>query len=217
MDNYQHQMEFDKFHRGKFTASECYKLMGEKGGITTATAQTYILEKVAEELYDPNWVDDSFKGRAIEWGITLEPDAADYYSLAFNIKVDKPQGQTALWCDKVGCSPDLIAYPQEIKPYGVEIKCPYETSNHVRYMLLKNAHDLKLVKKEYYWQVVMCMLIYEFQYYEFCTYDPRFSGANRMFVLPIYYKEVVDDMAKLKASLLDAVTEKNRILSLINN
>mgnify|MGYP000967497933 FL=1 len=56
------------FRKGKFTASECYKLMGERGGITTQTAQTYILEKAAETLYDKEWIDTSSDSVATRWG-----------------------------------------------------------------------------------------------------------------------------------------------------
>lgn len=219
MDLYEHQKEFNKFHRGKFTASEIHKLMGSKGGITTDTAQTYILQKVAEELYDKDWVDDSFKGKAVEWGLMLEDDAREYYSLAFNIPVDKPFGQNAEWSDEVGCSPDGIAYPPPetlMINYGLEFKAPYEPSNHVRYMLMKTEADLKSTKKEYYWQVLMCMLVYDFYYYEFCSYDPRFSGANRMYVLPIHRKNVEGDIILLKQNILLAVEEKHRIMNLIN-
>ncbi len=215
MDTIAHQKEFNKFHRGKFTASECYKLMGEKGGITTATAQTYILEKAAEELYDPEWIDDQYKGKAVEWGLSLEEDAREYYSLAFNVNVDKPDGQDAEFSKECGCSPDGIAYPIDLPNYGVEYKCPYEPTNHLRYMLMKTEQDLKTVKKEYYWQVLDCMLIFNFQYYEFVSYDPRYVGKNRMFVLPFYRKNVESDIVLLKQNLLLAVEEKHRILKLI--
>jgi len=215
MDTIAHQKEFNKFHRGKFTASEFHKLMGSKGGITTSTAQTYILQKVAEELYDPNWIDDQYKGKAVEWGLSLEPDAREYYSLAFNVNVDKPDGQDAEFSNEVGCSPDGIAYPTDTNPFGLEFKCPYDPANHVRYMLMKSYIDLKNVKPEYYWQVLGNMLIYNFDYYEFISYDPRFVGANRMYVLGIDKTDIVGDIVLLKQNLLLAVEEKHRILKLI--
>ena len=38
--------QWHEFRSGRFTASECHKLMGEKGGINTQTAQSYIIDKV---------------------------------------------------------------------------------------------------------------------------------------------------------------------------
>lgn len=217
MDLFDHQKEFNKFHRGKFTASEIHKLMGEKGGITTATAQTYILEKVAEELSDPEWIDDTYKGKAIEWGLMLEPEALEYYSLAFNVPVEKPQSQNAEWSDEVGCSPDGLVYPKDNKVYGLECKCPYYTANHVKHMLLKTEQDLKKLTKDYYWQILMNMLIFGLDYYELISYDPRFIGANRMYVLPFHRHNVEQDIVLLKQNILLALEEKHRIISLINS
>lgn len=208
--------EWFTFRRGKFTASKCHMLMGEKGGITTQTAKTYILDKVAEELSDPHWVEEQYKDRATQWGINLEPDASEYYSLAFNLNVDKPDPQSPEWCDEISCSPDGIVYPQHENNYGIEIKCPYNRSNHVKHMLLMEERDLKSTMKEYYWQVLMNMLIFEFNYYEFISYDPRFIGKNRMFVLPFKIENVNDDIKRLKENLLLAVKEKHRIINLIN-
>ena len=216
MDTISHQKEFNKFHRGKFTASEVFNLMGEKSGINTEGAKTYILEKVAEELYDSEWVDDSYKGKEVEWGNLMEVDALEYYSLAFNVDVEKPQPQTPEWCSEVGCSPDGLVYPKDGKVYGLEIKSPYNPTNHVKHMMLKQESDLKKLTKKYYWQVVMCILIFGLDYYEFLSYDPRFVGANRMYVLPFHKVNIEQDMILLKQSLLDAVKEKHRILNLIN-
>ena len=95
------------FRKGKFTASECHKLMGERGGITTQTAKTYILEKAAETLYDKEWIDTSSDSVATRWGKELEPDASMYYELAYKVTVEKPNPQCAEWSDEVG-SPDRL-------------------------------------------------------------------------------------------------------------
>lgn len=205
------------FRKGKFTASECYKLMGERGGITTQTAQTYILEKAAETLYDKEWIDTSSDSVATRWGKELEPDASMYYELAYKVTVEKPNPQCAEWSDEVSGSPDGLVYPDGNKVYGIEIKSPYNPTNHLSYMLMRSAADLKKTKKEYYWQVLCYMLIFGLDYYEFVSYDPRYSGANRMFVLPIKRKDVSDDIDKLKEALLQAVEEKHKILKMINN
>ncbi len=209
--------EWNNFRRGKFTASECSNLMGSKGGITTKTAKTYIMSRVAEHLSDPDWFDDSYKGKEIEWGNLHEPDALEYYSLAFNVNVDKPDPQNADFSSEVSCSPDGIAYPIDAKPYGLEIKSPFNRCNHIKHMLMKVEADLKDANSDYYWQVLCCMLIFNFDYYEFISYDPRFIGSNRMYVLPFYRNNVESDIALLKQNLILAVEEKHRIIDLINN
>lgn len=207
--------EWLKFRRGKFTASKCHALMGEKGGITTKTAISYILEKVAEEMSDDEWQDSSYLSQAIQWGNTLEPDACAYYELAFKCTVEKPESQSPDWSDEVSGSPDGLIYPLDKKVHGVEFKCPYNPVNHIRHMLLKSAADLKKESADYYWQVLCYMLIFNLDYYEFVSYDPRFTGSNRMFVLPIERHQVESDIVRLKENLLLAVEEKHKYLKMI--
>ncbi len=207
--------EWHNFRAGRFTASECHKLMGEKGGITTATAQTYILEKVAETLTG-GWHDE-MSTVATRWGNDMEPDAVAYYELAFNCKVEKPDPQCPEWCDEISSSPDGITILNgSIREIGQEYKCPYNPANHVKYMIMRSELDLKSTYKEAYWQILMNMLIWELDW-EFISFDPRFTGQERMFVLPISRQKVKSDIDKLKENLLLAVKEKRRILSIIKN
>ena len=204
--------EWHNCRAGRFTASECHKLMGEKGGITTATAQTYILEKVAGTLTG-GWHDE-MSTVATRWGNDMEPDAVAYYELAFNCKVEKPDPQCPEWSNDVSGSPDGLIYPDgEI--YGIEVKCPYNPANHVRHMLIRSVDDLKSTSKEYYWQILCYMLIFGLQKYEFVSYDPRFTGINRMYVVEILRSQVQDDIEKMKKNLIDAVAAKNEYLKRI--
>ena len=207
--------EWILFRRGKFSGSEIYKLMGEKGGITTATAKTYILEKVTESLLDPEYIQPEMDTMATRWGKDLEGDASDYFSLAFNYvgMVEKPDPQCPEWAkDDVCGSVDGVVYPKDGKPFGIEIKCPFNSTNHTEYCLMETESDLKSIKKEYYWQILHYMLIYEFDYYEFVSYDPRFTGAMRMFVLPVHRKNVEADIQRLKENILLAITEKHKLI-----
>ena len=202
--------EWHKFRAGRFTASECSALMGEKGGVTTATAQTYILEKVAEVLTG-GWKEE-VTSKSIQWGNDLEPEAALYYEMAFKQTIEKPDPQCPDWSDDVSGSPDGIVYTQS-DVYGIEIKAPYNPANHVRYMQMKSEQDLKKISKDYYWQVLCYMLIFGLDKYEFVSYDPRFTGANRMYVLEFKRKNVQADIDSLKENLLKAIEIKQQILS----
>lgn len=204
--------EWHKFRHGRFTASECHKLMGEKGCLTTATAQSYIMDKVAETLTD-GWYDE-VDTIATRWGKSLEPDATAYYELAFSVTVEKPDPQCPQWSEDVSGSPDGLIYTDK-EIYGIEIKCPYKPSNHVRHLLIRSVDDLKTTSKEYYWQIVCYMLIFELQKYEFVSFDPRFTGDKRMHVVEIKKAQVETDIAKLKESLLKAVEIKNEYLKRI--
>lgn len=204
--------EWHNFRHGRFTASECHKLMGEKGGVTTATAQTYILDKVAETLTD-GWHDE-VDTIATRWGENLEPDAVAYYEQAFSTIVEKPDPQCPEWSDEVSGSPDGLVYDDDCV-YGIEVKCPYNPSNHVKHMLIRSYADLKVTSKEYYWQIVCYMLIFGLQKYEFVSYDPRFTGIKRMHVVEIRRNQVQADIDKLQAALLEAVEIKKNYLKRI--
>jgi len=204
--------QWHKFRSGRFTASKCHNLMGEKGGVTTQSAQTYILDKVAETLTG-GWHDD-LSTVSTRWGNDLEPDALMYYELAFNCKVEKPDPQCPEWSDDVSGSPDGLVYTDN-EIYGIEIKCPYKPSNHVQHLLIRSVNDLKATSKEYYWQIICYMLIFELQKYEFVSYDPRFTGDKRMHVVELKRSQVETDIERLKKALLEAIKIKNEYLKRI--
>ncbi len=202
--------EWFDFRAGKFTASEFHKLMGEKGGVNTQTAQTYILEKVAATL-NGGWV-EPFDNNATRWGKDLEPDAVLYYEYAFGVTVEKPDPQCAEWSDEVSGSMDGLVYTDKLV-YGIECKCPYNPVNHVRNMLIRTADDFKKTSKEYYWQVMGYMMIFNLPYIDFVSYDPRMTGSNRMHTVEIRRNE--SDIALLKENLLLAVQMKHDFLKRI--
>lgn len=204
--------QWHEFRSGRFTASECHKLMGEKGGINTQTAQSYIIDKVAETLTG-GWHDD-MSTVATRWGNDMEPDAVEYYQRSFNCTVEKPDTQCPEWSDDVAGSPDGLVYTDS-EVYGIEIKCPYNPANHVKHMLIRSVDDLKSISKEYYWQIVCYMLIFGLQKYEFVSYDPRFTGDKRMHVVVIRRNKVISDIDRLKTALIEAVKAKQDYLKRI--
>lgn len=201
----------DDIHKkrlGKFTASEIYKLMGERGGINTDGAQTYIREKVAEEL--SGWYED-VSSKEMDWGIQLEPDARAYYEIAFNIEVIPGEPVQASFCEDASCTPDGIILGQR---KGIEIKCPYNPANHISHLVINNANDLKIANKKYYWQVQMCMLVLGFDVWDFISYDPRYTGRYRMAVVEI--AACKEDHAKLIDNILQASKQKQDMILNIN-
>ncbi len=204
--------EWHAFRSGRFTASECHKLMGEKGGITTATAQTYIMEKVAETLTG-GWHEE-MSTPATRWGKEMELEAAMYYELAFNCEVIKPDPQSPEWSNEVSTSPDGIVLLPTGVHIGQEYKCPYNPTNHAKHMLIRSVEDLKSANKEAYWQIVMNMLVWQLDW-EFISFDPRFSGDKRMHVVEIKRSQVESDIGRLYKSLLEAIKVKHEYLKRI--
>lgn len=196
---------------GKFTGSEIHKLMGVRG--LGDTGMTYIYEKVAETLTgEPKIIPTT---REMYWGNENEPFAKEYYQLAFNCKIKSIDFYT---CDKfkndIGCSPDG---EEENSKYGIEIKCPFNSSNHIKYMTINDWKDLKEVAKKqgYYWQILLNIYCSGLKYWKFISFDPRFSGKLRMYVVDIYPdKKEIEFMEK---RIIEAINIKNDILKKIRN
>lgn len=203
-------LEWRKQRLGNFTASEIYKLMGAKGGIETQTAQSYILEKVAEVLTGIP-ADMGFAGNtATQWGIQHEPDARKYYELAFKCEVRMTGYIVADFTPEVGGTPDGLIISRN---KGIEIKCPFNSMNHIRYLMIKSTNELKIISPQYYWQIQMYMMLTGLDEWDFVSYDPRFTGKKRMFVFTIKRKD--EAIQRLADSILKAIEQKYAILSQI--
>ena len=191
---------------GNFTASEIYKLMGKT--INTETAQTYIRKKVAES-YDV--FEEEVSTAAIRHGNDMEPEAIRYYEQAFNEKIKKVPFKLAEWCDQAGASPDGLI---EGKNKGIEIKSPFMPHNHVKYLQIKSAEDLKSECPEYYYQVQMNIAVFNADSWDFVSFHPSFPGILRMVCIEILPN--TSDIALIKARIKEAVKIKNDVLRQIN-
>lgn len=192
----QGSIEWHEMKLGKFSASQVHKLMG--GTKITQGGHTYILEKVTE-LLTGLW--DEKVAPALEWGNSLEPFARDHYCKVFKVEIHTPAWRKI--DDHSGVSPDGIIMGRK---KGIEIKCPFNSINHTANLILKDQAEFKKLHKNYYWQIQMQMLAYDYDVWDFVSYDPRFEGLNRMFVLEIKRDE--DDQLLLKQRLQEAIAYK---------
>lgn len=204
---------------GKFTASQIYNLMGERSLKSNKDgsqlnhwsdgAQTYIFKKVSEsfQVYE-----EEVYSKALAWGNDNEEYAKKHYSEAFSCELEDRAFIVSEFSKHAGCSPDSYIKGDH---KGVEFKCPYVPSNHVKYMLIKSSEDLKVISKQYYWQIQMSMLISGFKKWDFVSYDPRFDGKFMMYAVEIQRDE--SDCELLKERILKAITVRDKILESINN
>jgi hypothetical protein len=166
--------QWEQSRIGRFTASEIHKLMQKgraKDQYFGTGATTYIKTKVAEIITGERTPDVS--SNAIEYGRSLEPEAFEVFNreypdlkaLHYGISVPKffPYG------DFAGGSPDGETNDNGI----IEIKCPYNSTNHVEHLLLNTAEDLLSQCPEYYYQVQANMMFSERDRAYFISYDPR--------------------------------------------
>lgn len=140
------------------------------------TAYSYMLELIAEELTGKQ---KELYGAALEWGSEQEKHAREAYEFYSENKVDEV-GFIEHECGIVGVSPDgLIG-----EDGGVEIKCPYDTKNHLRTVLSCE------VPKEHIPQIQGCMWVSKRKWWDFISYDPRIEDQNiALFVKRVYRDE----------------------------
>lgn len=161
---------------GRYTASEIHKLFvsgKKKDELFGQGAMTYIRTKAAEILTQEVKEDQDFK--QAEWGKSHEAEAwqrfeketglsGEYYG-AGNPKFF-PVG------DFLGYSPDWLTVP--IGEAVADIKCPYNSSEHLKNLMLQSAADLEKERWEYYCQLQFSMLHSGSKCAYFVSYDPRF-------------------------------------------
>lgn len=192
---------------GKFTASEIYRLMGKKE--LGKTGETYILEKVTEQL---GGTIPQVVTKAMQHGTLTEPFARNHYEQVCKVKVATQPFFVASWCDEAGCSPDGIV---EGTNNMIEIKCPYDPTQHIRHMMISSQEELKEQKPEYYWQIQMQLAVCECNACDFISYHEDFEGALKMMVMEVL--PVKEDIELLKSRIFEAVKMKHQMIEKIKS
>ena len=165
---------------GYFTASNIWELLKsgrEKDKIFGETALTYIDEKIAEIITGEH--KDSANTFATEWGRNNEADAVKWYEMKYKTKITHYGGlvpEYFAYNDISGGSPDGLS---EDGKAVIEVKCPFNTCNHLEYMYMAvNTGDafIEWFKKEhfdYYAQMQFNMMCCKVDTAIFISYDPR--------------------------------------------
>lgn len=197
--------------KGRFTASEIHKLMGIKG--IGKTGETYVLEKVAEELGASMPEITTF---AMQRGTDMEPYAKRYYSKALDVAVSDQPFIVAPWCDEAGASPDglVTEFDDDMNMLpvtrGIEIKCPMNPVHHIQNFMIKTPGQLKELRPEYYWQIQMCMAVTGLRFWDFVSYYPEINDDYKMVVVTIAANDA--DIELMKLRIAEAVELKHQML-----
>lgn len=221
----------DRWHiirAGRFTSSEFYKLIqpgkrpmtdeelkarpksgtGSKSQFTddysrlSDGGETYIYQKVAEVL--TGQPKQEVYSAALDWGQTWEPIAAMHYEKVYGVTTEPisfvPFG------DHFGGSPDRVVGDELI-----EIKCPHEPVNQVKYLMYSDVNDLKMNHADYYWQIMCNLLWTGKKVANFVTFDPRFQDDKlKMSHIKVYPDQKAFDKIIERGKV--AVTMKLQIL-----
>lgn len=180
-----------------FTSSELSKLLTKpkSGEGVSKTAEAYIFDKIAEELTNGTCLDyTQIDTKETRWGHELEPVAREAYEKAMDVEVEL--------CGFIEHSPSFGGSPDGLvgEDGGIEIKCPYSSAVHARYLLMRSPADLKALKPEYYAQIQGNLLVTGRKWFDFVSYDPRVQ--NPAFALKVLR---VERDEKMIAEIIDAV------------
>ena len=191
--------------KGKFTASEIHKLMG-KGNPLSKTAETFVYEKCAEVLTGER---KPIYAPSIDWGKEYEAEAFEYFQQLSFEQFTYYGGETHVFIpygSHSGYSPDAIGENSII-----EIKCPYNSSNHLKNFTIYDADSLKSIHPEYYWQVQLGMIATNLDKAYFVSYDPRMPQGKKLHVAEIERHLVQDEIDE---KLSHAVELLNSVIAL---
>lgn len=122
-----------------------------------------------------------------QWGIDHEWEAIQAYEdRTFRI-VHPAKFKVCPTCEYVGGTMDGLVG----KSGGIEVKCPFNSGEH-----LDNLKDAKQFKTTYQWQLQGYFWIYELDWIDCISYDPRFPEPSNLTIYRAY--PVEDALVRLK-------------------
>lgn len=217
---------------GKMTSSEHYRLIAEckrpmtqqekdnrpKDSKATTIADPTLLadgaitylEEIVGEILTGQSADNDYNSKEMEWGVLHEPMARRLYEFVKGVKVQEV-GIRELNRYVAG-SPDGLVNTDG----GIEIKCPYTNSGHVKNLRLTDWSDVKTNRKEHYWQCLSGMIINKRKWWDYVSFSPNFEGALQIKIIRIHEEDVKEDLRLLQIKLKFAVIKLEEMLTEID-
>ena len=137
-------------------------------------AITYVREKVSEILTGTSR--NSAYSYAVFWGTEHEDEAREYFAQKTGFNVEKVG--FFKFTDHAGGSPDGFVNDDAI----LEIKCPFDSKNHIGYLMLTDQWDLKALYFDHWVQCQANMLFTDRNMCHFVAYDPRMKDDKHKMV-----------------------------------
>ncbi|ODS87268.1 MAG: hypothetical protein ABS44_11670 [Chryseobacterium sp. SCN 40-13] len=199
-----------KSREGKFTASNCHRLMTYEDKLDDFPkgAMTYVEEVVIDILTDGKGKKD-FKSDSMDRGNEKELEAVAVFEAktGFICSATGEDQKFVELCSYFGGTPDGLIGGDSL----IEVKCP-DSKTHLFYIKnLKSLADLKKHCSNYYWQIQGNLLATGRMFAYFISYDDRFTNPEHQF-LALGIKRNEDDIAKLKKRLQMAEKHKQELL-----
>lgn len=193
--------EWHRMRAGVITASKVHDIIkkGRAKGSYSAARQVYMNELIAQVC--TGLLPDELTAKQVMWGKDNEPRALtlydpfeekDIHQIAFIYGLDM----------RCGVSPDALVNDNG----GLEIKCPWTTSQYIDQLLGGDP------KPEYLTQMQYSMWLTKRKYWDFANYDPRMKKNNIKIVthepdlklFEVFDNEIprfIEDMDKKLASI----------------
>lgn len=176
----------EKLEKIKRLSSLIPELEKEKNTIfLSETAKTYIIERVVEQI--GGFIPESDSNATI-YGTNQEPEALYWYSHLTGYELEKVgfmEYKTLL-----GGSPDALVLDRVNNQVGVaEVKCPYNSVNHLKHRLINSPEYFKENHFDYYWQCVSNTLAAKAEWADFISFDSRIDHEIGFFKFRLYRDE----------------------------
>lgn len=202
---------------GKFTSSSIWQLMvqpkeksKQDAGELSQTAKEYVIQKVAERL---TGIRREFNNDATAYGVQMESEAIDYYTLHTG-NIVTPCGFIEAIEGVYGGTPDGLIYSNgDTKLNGsLQIKCPYEPKQHIYNCLTEDQDHFKRKYREYYWQMQSDIFVSGTDWCDFVSYCPHMPNDQKMFVLRIFkneeeHQQLSDQITKAYQYLVETINK----------
>ena len=208
----QYSSEWFAQRMGKLTSSTIYNLMTEpklksEAGQLSVSTKEYLTSKLAERL---TGVQREFTSNATNHGLELENEAIRFYEGKTGNKVI-PSGYIESISGLYGGTPDGLIEGGGI----IQIKCPYQYSNHINNGIIDSQEYFKKNYKQYYWQCQSDMIVTESEFCDYVSYCPQIADNLKMFIFRL--EANVADMELLLQKISMAGEYINNLFNQISN
>ena len=218
----QRSPEWYRARIGKFTASNLSELLAkpaDKSALWSKSALNCI-EKAATQLYFNHYYERP-DNEATRWGIRNEPKAIESFSRKSQFETSDIGFVLHPEMPDVGATPDAVVFENGEREYSAiaEIKCPYNSTNHLDYFKrIINDTCLKRIKSAYYWQIQGEIWVTGANHGYFISYDSRFQEDKQLHYVKIerdheaikQISETVTKSINLRNDILEAFDSNRR-------
>ena len=163
---------------GRITASRIKDVLavGKRDGKPLQARQDYLMQIVCEILTGQR--QPSYQNAAMTWGVECEPVALEAYQAHTGREVVAAGFCVHPELEYIGASPDGLMLDR-----GLEIKCPFNTANHINTIL-------DGMPAEHMAQIQCGMWVCDLPAWDFVSFDRRLSGGLDLYIQTIQRDDI---------------------------